>query len=188
MPARLLSAYRPKTDWLTRPNRLGQFAGIFLACHGVAPYMAPAYAPLVSLCFLTLAPLVAAWACFRRGGKQGQQAQQEQAEVTVQIGTYFGERQRRAVSDYYDTRPGGGKCPPGLAKKHNGCLPPGQAKKWQMGRPLDRDVAWSPVPQDVVVRIGLPPAGYRYVRVLNDILLVAIGSNMVVDAMEDLMR
>jgi hypothetical protein len=23
----------------------------------------------------------------------------------------------------------GGGCPPGLAKKHNGCLPPGQAKK-----------------------------------------------------------
>jgi hypothetical protein len=21
-------------------------------------------------------------------------------------------------------------CPPGLAKKHNGCMPPGQAKKW----------------------------------------------------------
>ena len=24
---------------------------------------------------------------------------------------------------------GAGGCPPGLAKKHNGCLPPGQAKK-----------------------------------------------------------
>ena len=23
----------------------------------------------------------------------------------------------------------GGSCPPGLAKKHNGCMPPGQAKK-----------------------------------------------------------
>jgi hypothetical protein len=32
-----------------------------------------------------------------------------------------------------------GGCPPGLAKKHNGCLPPGQARKlargqrWQSG-------------------------------------------------------
>ncbi|RWR53174.1 excinuclease ABC subunit A [Sinirhodobacter ferrireducens] len=24
-------------------------------------------------------------------------------------------------------------CPPGLAKKNNGCMPPGQAKKWQRG-------------------------------------------------------
>ena len=45
-----------------------------------------------------------------------------------------------------------------------------------------------PVPNAVVVRIGVPPAGYRYVRVLNDILLVAIASNVVVDAIEDLMR
>jgi hypothetical protein len=28
---------------------------------------------------------------------------------------------------YRDERRG---CPPGLAKKHNGCMPPGQAKKW----------------------------------------------------------
>jgi hypothetical protein len=27
----------------------------------------------------------------------------------------------------------GGGCPPGLAKKHNGCMPPGQAKKLYRG-------------------------------------------------------
>ena len=31
-------------------------------------------------------------------------------------------------------------CPPGLAKKHNGCMPPGQAKKWRRGYPLARGV------------------------------------------------
>ncbi len=31
--------------------------------------------------------------------------------------------------------------PPGLAKKNNGCLPPGQAKKrYQVGQPLPRRV------------------------------------------------
>ncbi len=34
-------------------------------------------------------------------------------------------------------------CPPGLAKKNNGCRPPGQAKKetyiWQRGERIDRD-------------------------------------------------
>jgi Ni/Co efflux regulator RcnB len=40
----------------------------------------------------------------------------------------------------------------------------------------------------VVAQIGLPPAGYKYVRVANDILLVALGTMMVVDAIEDLMR
>ena len=33
------------------------------------------------------------------------------------------------------------KCPPGLAKKHNGCLPPGQAKKrYIIGQALPSDV------------------------------------------------
>jgi hypothetical protein len=29
---------------------------------------------------------------------------------------------------------GAGGCPPGLAKKHNGCMPPGQAKKLYRGQ------------------------------------------------------
>ncbi len=45
-----------------------------------------------------------------------------------------------------------------------------------------------PVPHELVVVIGTPPPGYRYVRVLNDILLIAIGSRIVIDAIEDLMR
>jgi len=40
-------------------------------------------------------------------------------------------------------------------------MPPGQAKKWQMGRPLPSDVVYYPVPHDLEVRIGIPPAGYK---------------------------
>jgi len=125
------------------------------------------------------------------GGKHQQEREQQQGQdvaVQIEIGGYFGEHQRREASDYYESEGRRGRCPPGLAKKHNGCQPPGQARKWQLGRPLERDVVFYPVPQAVVVRIGLPPPGYRYVRVLNDVLLIAIGSNMVVDAIEDLMR
>jgi len=75
-----------------------------------------------------------------------------------------------------------------LAKKHNGCMPPGQAKKWQLGRPLPRDVVYYAVPQALVVQIGPPPSGYRYVRVATDILLLAVGTGMVVDAIQDLGR
>lgn len=40
--------------------------------------------------------------------------------------------------DYYrDGRYYGANCPPGLAKKNNGCLPPGQAKaSWSVGQRL----------------------------------------------------
>jgi Ni/Co efflux regulator RcnB len=101
---------------------------------------------------------------------------------------HFEERHRVAVRDYYGEQFRKGRCPPGLAKKNNGCMPPGQAKKWHVGQPLAREVVYYSVPQTLVVRIGPPPPGYRYVRVDSDILLLAIGTRMVVDAIENLSR
>jgi Ni/Co efflux regulator RcnB len=101
---------------------------------------------------------------------------------------HFEDRHKVIVHDYYVTNYRGGRCPPGLAKKNNGCMPPGQAKKWRMGQPLPRDVVWYEVPQPLVVQIGPPPSGYRYVRVASDILMIAVGSGMVVDAIRDLGR
>jgi Ni/Co efflux regulator RcnB len=114
--------------------------------------------------------------------------QKHTQRADIQVGAYFGDRQRSAASDYYGKQHASGRCPPGLAKKNNGCMPPGQAKKWQKGRPLASSTVWYPVPRELVVVLGTPPAGYRYVRVVNDILLIAIGTRMVVDAIEDLMR
>src|SRR5687767_14329211 len=48
--------------------------------------------------------------------------------------TVFVDQHRVVVREYYDTEYRRGHCPPGLAKKNNGCMPPGQAKKWQVGR------------------------------------------------------
>lgn len=104
------------------------------------------------------------------------------------VGRYFGERQRSEAANYYGQQRKAGRCPPGLAKKNNGCMPPGQARKWALGKPLPGGVVFYPVPQAVIVRIGPPPVGHRYVRVANDLLLIAIGSQMVVDAIEDLMQ
>lgn len=117
-----------------------------------------------------------------------QQSQGDQAKVDIRIGAYFGDQQREAARDYYTRQYSGKRCPPGLAKKNNGCRPPGQVKKWQIGQSLPGDVIYYPVPSTVSVRLGLPPAGHRYVRVANDILLIAIGTSLVVDAIDDLMR
>ena len=81
-----------------------------------------------------------------------------------------------------------GFCPPGLVKKGSGCLPPGQAKLWRKGERLPQGVVYYDVPRSVVVTLGAPPPGYKYVRVASDILLIAIGTSMVIDAMEDLVR
>lgn len=105
------------------------------------------------------------------------------------VGAYFTEQHRVAVRGYYGEHYGGAKrCPPGLAKKNNGCLPPGQAKKWAVGQPLPVGVTVYPVPRAVLVQLPPPPSGYKYVRVATDILLIAVGTSMVVDAISDLMR
>ena len=57
-----------------------------------------------------------------------------------------------------------------------------------MGQPLARNVTYYQVPRPLVIQIGEPPSGYRYVRVSSDILLMAIGTRMIVDAIQDLGR
>lgn len=99
---------------------------------------------------------------------------------------YFNDQHRGIVRDYYTEEYRSGHCPPGLAKKHNGCLPPGQAKRWVIGRPLPRNVVYYDLPPHIIQSIGYPPPGYRYVRVASDILMIAIGSGLVLDAMADL--
>ncbi|MBI3094684.1 MAG: RcnB family protein [Rhodocyclales bacterium] len=99
---------------------------------------------------------------------------------------HFQPQQHVLVRDYYAEHYRGRGCPPGLAKKNNGCMPPGQAKKWRVGYQLPRDVIYYSVPAPLVVQIGPPPSGHRYVRVAGDILMIAIGTGMVVDAIADL--
>lgn len=104
---------------------------------------------------------------------------------SLSISFSFSDGDRMAVRDYYG-HPPGGRCPPGLAKKNNGCLPPGQAKKWMIGHPLPRDVIFYDLPNELRIRLSLPPSGYKYVRVAGDILMIAAGSGMVAAAIEDL--
>jgi|SRR5215472_7852928 len=103
-------------------------------------------------------------------------------------GNHFQDRDRVAVHNYFAELERGGQCPPGLAKKHNGCMPPGQAKRWQIGAPLPAGVVYYSLPPALVVQLTPPPAGYRYVRVDSDILMVGIGTSMVAAAIEDLGR
>jgi Ni/Co efflux regulator RcnB len=104
----------------------------------------------------------------------------------VNISLHFGDQQRIIVHDYYYRDYQSGFCPPGLAKKRNGCMPPGLAKKWRRGYPLPRDVIFHNLPPRLVIQLGVAPAGHRYVRVAADILLIAVGTGIVIDAIEDL--
>ncbi|ACQ92656.1 conserved hypothetical protein [Tolumonas auensis DSM 9187] len=102
------------------------------------------------------------------------------------ISIYFGDHHRDVIRQYYSDSYHSGHCPPGLAKKNNGCQPPGQAKKWRYGHPLPSDVIYYDLPPQVVISLGIPPEGQKYVRVASDILLIAVGTGLVLDAIQDL--
>jgi Ni/Co efflux regulator RcnB len=103
-------------------------------------------------------------------------------------GGHFNEHHRIAVHSYYDEQFHRGRCPAGLAKKNNGCMPPGLAKRWTVGRTLPGDVVFHDLPLELVTVLGIPPAGHRYVRVARDILLITVGTGMVVAGLDGLLE
>ena len=119
----------------------------------------------------------------QKPGKQKGKSQERQVSVV------FSDTQREAVRRYFVTEHGRGNCPPGLTKKQNGCLPPGQAKKrYVVGHTLRRGVVPARLPVELSARIGRAPSGYRYGMLDGDLVKFAVGSMLVVDAIEALVR
>ena len=105
---------------------------------------------------------------------------------------YFEERHRPIVREYYQRESHTDRYPPGWARRddrrwdHWPHRDHGHVRPWRMGYPLHRTVIYYDVPVYVATRLGPPPRGHRYVQVGGDILLIAIGTALVVDALEDL--
>jgi len=117
------------------------------------------------------------------GGKNGGGASVVEVDVNVVV---FSPQQRVVYRAYREQRYGK-NCPPGLAKKHNGCMPPGLAKKrYQVGQPIEHAILLAPVPPELEIRIGVPPVGYVYGMLDGDLVKLAAGTLMVVDAIEGL--
>jgi Ni/Co efflux regulator RcnB len=90
------------------------------------------------------------------------------------------DRDRDLVRTYYRTEYTAGRCPPGLAKKNNGCLPPGQAKRnWSIGQALPNDVVFHQMPRELWKQLTPPPQGYEYVRVNDDIVLMSTSTRVI---------
>ena len=121
------------------------------------------------------------------GQGQGQGQGQGRGQAAAPPAVVVADRDRNAVYTYYRNDFAAGNCPPGLAKKNNGCLPPGQAKKlWAIGQPLPGTVVFYPLPGPLLLQLTPAPTGYQYVRVANDILLMALGTRMITAAIADL--
>jgi len=123
-----------------------------------------------------------------KGGSSARSDESAHGRSDATAHRHFEKNARVVVHEYFAQEFRRGNCPPGLARKRNGCMPPGLAKEWKVGHPLPRDVTVYDLPPELVVKIGLPPSGHKYVRVASDILLIAVGTSMVVDAIDDLGR
>jgi Ni/Co efflux regulator RcnB len=98
---------------------------------------------------------------------------------------HFDNRYRGVAHDYYRRSYVNNRCPPGLSRYGNRCVSHG-ARAWTRGRVLPRTVTYYDVPQPLLVELPSPPHGHRYVRVAGDILLIAVGTGLVVDALQDI--
>jgi len=72
------------------------------------------------------------------------------------------------------------RCPPGLAKRHEGCFPHGYARHYRIGGPLPHN--FRPVPYELQTRLRPPARGMYYAMVDDDVLLVTEATHRIVDA------
>ncbi|MDB5743189.1 MAG: hypothetical protein JWR68_1504 [Polaromonas sp.] len=106
----------------------------------------------------------------------------------VRHGAHFNDQHRSHARHYYTQHYGNGKnCPPGLTRKNNGCMPPGQARHWSVGQPVPRGVTVYTVAPPVLRQLPPAPYGYRYARIGGDIVLVQQQNNLIVDIIVGLM-
>ena len=99
--------------------------------------------------------------------------------------SYFSSQRTSLIRDYYLQSQASGNCPPGLAKKNNGCQPPGQAKKWQKGDRLPRDITYYDLPDALLNELGRTPEGQKIIRVGTAVLLINVASGLIIDAIDD---
>lgn len=72
-------------------------------------------------------------------------------------------------------------CPPGLAKKSVPCVPPGQARKWEVGARIPGTLPWYEVRDYDRYDLPAPPDGSRYVLIDNDVVRVAIATGIILE-------
>ena len=118
--------------------------------------------------------------------KKKEKNEEKKEDATIVV---FADDDREAARAYFVKKHGRGNCPPGLAKKNNGCLPPGQAKKrYVVGQPLAAEVVVLEPPRELTVTLKPCPPGYRYVMLDGDLVKLAVGTMLVVDAIDGLVH
>ncbi len=124
-------------------------------------------------------------ACAQAAHADPDKSAEKEESYCQQNGKYtqrFNIRDRGVIRSYLADRYAS-SCPPELAGRHNGCLPPsGPGRKtYLLGYPLKQETAYEFAPQSLLVLLKPVPEGYQYVIVDKDMLLVSEATHTVID-------
>ncbi len=73
----------------------------------------------------------------------------------------------------------------GVGNGNNGVfLPPGQAKKWARGQLLPKTIVWTPAPAVIIAKLKPVPPGHQYVVIGGQVLLIALATGLILDALD----
>ena len=75
-------------------------------------------------------------------------------------------------------------CPPGLAAKNNGCLPPGIAKRYTIGEVLPEGIPYELITNLAYYGLDMPDGNWLYYLVDGDVLRIADDVFTVLEAFE----
>jgi Ni/Co efflux regulator RcnB len=120
----------------------------------------------------------------RHAPQQQQRKSSQPRRAALPPVAHFEDRHRSIAHNYFQ-RETKGRCPSGLKHRGAHCVANGP-RAWTRGRVLPRTVIYYDVPAPLLGELPPPPRKHRYVRVAGDILLIAIGTGMVVDAIQDI--
>ncbi len=97
------------------------------------------------------------------------------------------QRDREAAYAYYRGEVAAGRCPAPLVRKDKACVAPAPAKAlWRLDQPLPDGVKAEAPPAGLIGKLSASHAGYQYMRIGNDILIMGIGTRVVAALVVDL--
>jgi Ni/Co efflux regulator RcnB len=99
------------------------------------------------------------------------------------IAVAFSDREAKIIRAWYDSHDGDYG---GARSKGRKSLPPGIAKNLARGKPLPPGIAKQVLPAGLVELLPPPPRGFERIEVAGRILLVEIATQVIHDALEDL--
>jgi hypothetical protein len=97
------------------------------------------------------------------------------------------DRDRSTVLSFYRDEIAAGRCPAPMVTSNKACVAPDK-RPWKLDQAIPDDVKLQAPPGPLIMKLSASPAGYQYMCLGPDILLVGVGTRIVTAWAADLSR